>query len=257
MRIHSQLTVSLALLSFAALACSPSSTATPTPTLAVPRDTIVSLTFDDGNADNYDPALALQQHGLRGTWYIPSGLVGTPGYMTWDQLQSLHAAGQEIGGHSLDHARLDGLPADELRRQICDDRATLQSHGFGAQSFAYPFGAYDPPAKAMAQECGYLSARSIASGMDSIPPADPFALRAYPYLVSDTTFSKLQRYVSGVRKEGGGWLVLIFHHVCDNCDYFSVQPDVFLRFIAWLAEEQAQGHISVRTVGDIIVNGAP
>ena len=54
-------------------------------------------------------AVVLAQFGLHATWYIPSGLVGTPGYMTWDQLQTLQAAGHEIGGHSLDHTRLDGL----------------------------------------------------------------------------------------------------------------------------------------------------
>ncbi len=199
----------------------------------------------------------LDQYKLHATWYIPSGLVGTPGYMTWDQLQSLQAAGHEIGGHSRDHTRLDGLSAAELRRQVCDDRSALQAHGFPAASFAYPFGAYDPAAMQMVQDCGYASARTIRAGPDSLPPLDPFELRAYPYIVSDTSFSKLQRYVSGVRKEGGGWLILIFHHVCDGCDYFAVSPAVFQRFIPWLAEEQAQGRVKVRTVGGIILSGAP
>jgi peptidoglycan/xylan/chitin deacetylase (PgdA/CDA1 family) len=237
-------------------ACGPAATAPP-PASPAGRDTIVSLTFDDGNADNFDAASVLDQHNLRATWYIPSGLVGTPGYMSWDQLQALQAAGHEIGGHSLDHARLDGLPSAELQHQVCDDRRALQARGFEASSFAYPFGAYDPAATQAVQDCGYLSARTIGAGPDSIPPLDPFQLRAYPYIVNDTAFSKLQRYVSGVRKEGGGWLILIFHHVCDDCDYFAVAPGVFQRFVPWLAEEQAQGRVKVRTVGEIILNGAP
>lgn len=224
---------------------------------SAPRHTIVSLTFDDGDADNVEAARLLAQDNLHATWYIPSGLIGSPGYMTWDQLQSLHSSGHEIGGHSLDHTRVDGLPADDLRRQVCDDRQALRSHGFEPISFAYPFGAYDPAATQMVRGCGYLSARTISAGPDSFPPIDPFQLRAYPYIVSDTSFSKLQRYVSGVRKDGGGWLILIFHHVCAGCDYFSVPPDVFQRFISWLTEEQAQGRVKVRTVGDIILNGAP
>jgi peptidoglycan/xylan/chitin deacetylase (PgdA/CDA1 family) len=237
-------------------ACGPA-LSPPTPTPPIPRDTIVSLTFDDGDLDNFEAAAVLEQKHLDATWYIPSGLAGTPGFMTWDQLQSIQSAGHEIGGHSLEHTRLDGLPADELKRQVCDDRQALLSHGFEPLSFAYPFGAYDPAARQMVQECGYLSARTIGAGPDSIPPIDPFQLRAYPYIVSDTSFSKLQRYVSGVRKDGGGWLILIFHHVCAGCDYFSVPPDVFQRFITWLAEEQTQGRVKVRTVGDIIRNGTP
>jgi peptidoglycan/xylan/chitin deacetylase (PgdA/CDA1 family) len=249
-------TLLLALASVALVACQPA-VSTPAPAPTSPHQTIVSLTFDDGDADNFPSVTVLDQYGLHATWYIPSGLVGTPGYMTWDQLESLHTRGHEIGGHSLSHTRLDGLPASELERQVCVDRTALTDHGLGAFSFAYPFGAYDPAATQMVQKCGYTSARTIGAGPDSVPPLDAFQLRAYPYIVSDTSFSKLQRYVSGLRKDGGGWLILIFHHVCDSCDYFAVHPDVLHRFIPWLAEEQAQGRVIVRTVGEIIINGVP
>lgn len=255
MKLHAHLLTALAALALLIAACGP--TSAPAAAGTAVRPTIVSLTFDDGDADNFDAAALLDQHDLQATWYIPSGLIGTPGYMTWDQLGSLRAAGHEIGGHSLDHTRIDGLPAADLRHQVCDDRTALQAHGFEPASFAYPFGAYDPAARQMVQDCGYRSGRTIAAGPDSIPPADPFQLRAYPYITSGTSFSKLQRYVSGVRKEGGGWLILIFHHVCEGCDYFAVSPAVFQRFISWLAEEQAQGRVTVRPVGDIILNGAP
>jgi peptidoglycan/xylan/chitin deacetylase (PgdA/CDA1 family) len=225
------------------------------PIPAEQRETVVSLTFDDGDADNFETAAVLGQYGLRATWYIPSGLVGNPSYMTWDQLRVLQSMGQEIGGHSLDHINIDGLDAGELRHQVCDDREALQARGFEAVSFAYPYGGYDEPARDMVRECGYTSGRTIGAGLEDIPPLDAFKLRAYPYVVSDTTFSKLQRYVSGTRKDGGGWVILIFHHVCDDCDYFAVHPDVLQRFIAWLAEEQAQGRVLVRTVGEIVTVG--
>jgi peptidoglycan/xylan/chitin deacetylase (PgdA/CDA1 family) len=220
-----------------------------------PGETTISLTFDDGDADNYPMAEVLTQHGLRATWYIPSGLVGEPGYMSWEQLRALHADGHEIGGHSVSHINIDGLDELALRHEVCDSRQALIDAGFEAVSFAYPFGGYDEAAKQMVRECGYASARSIGAGPENIPPDDPFTLRAYPYIVSDTSFSKLQRYVSGMRKEGGGWMILIFHHVCDGCDYFAVSPDVLQRFIAWLAEEQAQGRVQVRTVGEIMLEG--
>jgi len=222
---------------------------------AAPRETIVSLTFDDGDADNFPSAAVLRQYGLSATWYIPSGLVGKPGYMTWDQLGLLQADGHEIGGHSVDHSNIDGLDAQALRHQVCDDRAALRGRGFEPLSFAYPFGGYDPAAAQMVRECGYVSGRSIGAGREQIPPLDAFKLRAYPYIVSDTSFSKLQRYVSGMREEGGGWLILIFHHVCDACDYYAVRPDVLHRFIPWLAEQQAQGRVKVRTVGEIMLEG--
>lgn len=227
------------------------------PVPSAPRDTIVSLTFDDGDADNFAPAALLKENGLRATWYIPSGLIGTTGYMTWEQLRALQEAGHEIGGHSLDHMHIDGLDAQALRHEVCDDRQALQAGGFEVVSFAYPFGGYDEAAREMVRDCGYTSARTIGAGPEDIPPLDAFLLRAYPYIVRDTSFSKLQRYVAGVRNEGGGWLILIFHHVCKGCDYFAVRPEVMERFIPWLAEEQAQGRVKVRTVGEIMLKGTP
>ena len=74
-------------------------------------NTIVSLTFDDGDADNFAIRSALMDNDLRATWYIASGLTGTPGYLTQDQLRTLRQDGHEIGGHSLDHINLTDLPA--------------------------------------------------------------------------------------------------------------------------------------------------
>ncbi len=234
------------------VATRPSATAVPS---RPPQATIVSLTFDDANSDNFAAAGLLTQHGLHGTFYVPSGLVGTAGHMSWDQVNSLQTQGQEIGGHTVDHVTLRGLAAPDLRHEICDDRQTLQAHGFDPVSFAYPFGSYDEAAKSMVQRCGYTNARTVRGGPEVVPPPDAFALRGFPYVVSDTDFNKLVRYVTGTRKDGGGWVILIFHHVCDNCDYFSVQPDVLDRFAGWLADQQSSGNLTVRTVGEVMQTG--
>ena len=234
-------------------ACAPAARATPTASAVTPQDPVVSLTFDDGDADNFAMGALLQQYGLRATFYIPSGLVGQPGFMTWDQLKSLQAAGNEIGGHSLDHTKLQGLGTDALRHEICDDRQNLIEHGFTPVSLAYPFGNYDPNVKAMAKECGYAGARTVHDGPQPLPVSDPYAVRAFPYIVSDTDLGKMQRYISGTRKEGGGWVVLVFHHVCDSCDYFAIRPALMKEFIPWLADQQSMGHLRVATFGEVLL----
>ena len=138
---------------------------------------VVSLTFDDGDADNYAVRPVLAQYGLRATFFIPSGLIGTEGYMTKQQLRGLYEDGNEIGGHTLSHQKLTGIHGEELRRQICQDRSNLQALGFDVISFAYPFGGYEADTKQVVQECGYRSARIILGGPDSIPAGDPYALR--------------------------------------------------------------------------------
>jgi peptidoglycan/xylan/chitin deacetylase (PgdA/CDA1 family) len=226
--------------------------ATPTPTPSQPQDTLVSLTFDDGNADNFAVAPVLKQYGLHATFYIPSGLVGSNGFMTWEQLQALQNDGNEIGGHTLDHIKLGGLDPQALRHEVCDDRQNLLGHGLYPVSFAYPFGNYDQEVSQIVRECGYTNARTILGGPQRMPFTDPYALLAFPYIVNDTGLGKLEAYVGGTRREGGGWVIFIFHHVCDSCDFFSVKPQVLNDYIPWLAEQQSNGHIKVLTMGEVV-----
>lgn len=76
-----------------------------------PPATVVSLTFDDGNLDQYMLAFqrALQPHDMRGTFYVNTGLISNPnyaGFMTWSNLADMSSNGQEIGGHTVDHIDL-------------------------------------------------------------------------------------------------------------------------------------------------------
>lgn len=150
---------------------------------AATNPTIVSLTFDDGTASQYSLAWqrAIASHAMDATFFVPSGNIGGgPGYMTWDQLSALSAAGNEIGGHTLNHVNLigSGLTYDQKVHQVCDDRQALLQHGLDAVSFAYPEGAYDQTAKDIVRDCGYSSGRAAggvsASGpvyAETVPPS--------------------------------------------------------------------------------------
>src|SRR4051794_36982714 len=50
---------------------------------------MVSLTFDDGTADEYQARSLLASHGMHGVFYVNSGRFGLPGYMTQSQVQDL------------------------------------------------------------------------------------------------------------------------------------------------------------------------
>jgi len=86
---------------------------------AATTQAVVSLTFDDGDEDQYTNAFpVLQQHGLHGTFYIITGFVGdNSGNMTLSQLHSLYNAGNEIGGHTVLHPDLAEVSASEATRR--------------------------------------------------------------------------------------------------------------------------------------------
>src|SRR6266567_3697441 len=102
--------------------------------------TVVSLTFDDGRQTQYAARTPLAAHGMHGTFYVNSGLVGSTTsdwHMTWSQLHDLAADGNEITGHSLTHSHLTTLSTSQLQQEICDDRNNLLNQGFSpVNSFA-------------------------------------------------------------------------------------------------------------------------
>jgi peptidoglycan/xylan/chitin deacetylase (PgdA/CDA1 family) len=237
-----------------------SNVATPTPQ-AVPSptkqsiyysNTIVSLTFDDGDADNYIIRDALKNNNLHATFYVVSGFTGTDGFMTEEQLRGLYEDGNEIGGHTLSHTKLSEVRGADLKQEICQDRLNLLAYGFEITSFAYPYGFHDEESRQMVKECGYNNARTVADGPEVVPPAGPYLLRAMPYIVQDTTFSKMSRYVTEVETSGGGWAIFVFHHVCDGCDQYAVSYETFSKFASWLGRQQEFNGLQIKTVDEVL-----
>lgn len=226
----------------------------------LPRTT-VSLTFDDGLADQTSAVSSLKKYGMAGTFYINSANIGTPGFLARSDLSTLTANGNEVGGHTVTHADLTAITPDEANRQICLDRQTLTSWGFSVTSFAYPFAALNPSVEQIARGCGYNSARASGDlwapygckdcpGAQSVPPADPFAIKTADDVESNWTLANLEQTVMHAERTGG-WLVLMFHHICAGCNVNSVSPTIFDRFLQWLSLRALIG-TGARTVNQVI-----
>src|SRR5215204_6254704 len=83
------------------------------------RPTIVSLTFDDGTADQYVVRAMLAHNSIKATFYVNSNKIGrTSPFLTWDELSDLAADGNEVGGHTPDHVDLTKLRTTEATRQV-------------------------------------------------------------------------------------------------------------------------------------------
>lgn len=111
---------------------------------ALPERPIV-LTFDDGYESAYTAALPLlQQYGMTGTFFIITGLVGQPGYVTWEQVAALAAAGMEIGAHTVSHPDLRGLAEAAVHAEVADSGQRLaDALGSAVTVFAYPAGSFN------------------------------------------------------------------------------------------------------------------
>ena len=219
--------------------------------------TIVVLQFDDGYADQYAALASLNAHGLHATFFVNSGPItaGDPAHMSWAQVQDLYAAGNEIAGHTIDHANVKKLKTAAARHQVCDDRVALFGHGFQPTSFAYPFGSFDGDAEAVVRACGYNSGRGV-SGVDerrvfaeTIPPANPYATRTPPNVKSSDTPEIIESYVTGAEQHGGGMVQIVMHHICDRCDPYSITQANLDALLGWLTAHGSLVQTTTEAIG--------
>jgi peptidoglycan/xylan/chitin deacetylase (PgdA/CDA1 family) len=229
--------------------------------------TVVSITFDDGTADQNAARSILAARGMNATFYVNTGQIGTSGFLSWSDLAALNADGNEIAGHTLDHVDLTAVSSTEARRQVCDDRTNLTMRGFIAPSFAYPYGEYDATVKTIVRECGYVSGRAafglrnITATNDSrpyagrIPPPDPYAILTPCCINSTTTLSSLQNYITQAENNGGGWVPFVLHRVCDGCGDPSISPATLAALLDWL-QPRASHDTVVRTVSQVLSGDA-
>jgi peptidoglycan/xylan/chitin deacetylase (PgdA/CDA1 family) len=229
--------------------------------------TVVSLTFDDGNANQLSAATIMKDHGMPGTFYVNSGSVGKAAYFTRNDLTQLAADGNEIGGHTLSHVNLPGLPSDEAKRQICLDRANLTEWGFSVRSFSYPFAETTPAIGNLVRDCGYNSGRNVGdirsrfgcddcSFSEAMPPSQPYSTKAHN-VDSAWTLQDFQDAVTNAESSGGGWVQLTFHNFCGStCGELSVSEEIFTQFLDWLEPRAASNNTIVKTVGDVVGGAA-
>jgi peptidoglycan/xylan/chitin deacetylase (PgdA/CDA1 family)/uncharacterized protein YjdB len=206
----------------------------------------VSIDFDDGYQSMYDNGLPIfDAAGIRTTQYIITGNtlngtivnpdlgpvgVGNPGFLTWDEVQTMAANGHEIGAHTRTHQSLSTLcqvpdcaVADTLTSEISGSKADLIAQGLNPLTFAYPYGDYGYPNSTIGlavQNAGFLGARDSDSGYNG-KHSGHGAIMPY-YLWSEagetdlnTTLANLTGYID-YAVANKLWLILLFHRVDDN-----------------------------------------
>lgn len=120
----------------------------------------VSVTFDDGYADNHEYALpTLVRHGITATFFVTAGFLekdaavlarfrtlrGVSDEMikplSWSQIDEMRASGMEVGAHTYAHPNLARLDDRHLEIELTRSKRVLEDRtGISVGMMAYPFG---------------------------------------------------------------------------------------------------------------------
>ncbi|HEX4527325.1 MAG TPA: chitobiase/beta-hexosaminidase C-terminal domain-containing protein [Gaiellaceae bacterium] len=231
-----------------------------TRTLSAVPQTVVTLTFDDGDANQYVVRTMLSSRGMHATFFLNSPEIGNDSsYMTWSQIANLYADGNEIAGHTAYHPDLTQLDPPEAQREICYDRNLLLSHGYPATNFALPFGTYNPTVESLIQACGYNSARTTDQfGLgctpgpcaETIPPQNAYQTRIAG--AAEDGLAALKQEVTLAEQNGGGWAQLLFHDICNGCSGLAISQTNFGNLLNWLQGQMQTNNVVIKTVAQVI-----
>ena len=126
--------------------------------------------FDDGYENNYTYAFnILKKHEFPATIFVVTDLVGTPGFLTWDEINEMTQHGIFIGSHTRTHPYLPDLSYEQQRKEILESRQILKEKlDQPINFFCYPTGGFNEQIKRLVKEAGYLGATTTNRGYDRL-----------------------------------------------------------------------------------------
>ncbi|HKP87285.1 MAG TPA: polysaccharide deacetylase family protein [Blastocatellia bacterium] len=138
---------------------------------------------------------------------------GTPpddlGPITWQQAREMDRAGVEIASHTLTHPILTNVGPDQLRGEVAESRARLQSIlKRKVDLFCYPNGSYNRAVVNEVERAGYASAVTVEHGLND-GQSHPFALKRIHtepdiahFVQSTSGFEQIKASLHAVRTKG-------------------------------------------------------
>ena len=112
----------------------------------------VTFSYDDGVTQDQRLIALFNKYGLKGTFNLNSGFLGTANALVREDVTVAHCKpracevaaiyrGHEVAAHTLTHPMLPDLPDEEVIRQVEDDRLALSDIvGYEVVGMAYPGG---------------------------------------------------------------------------------------------------------------------
>jgi peptidoglycan/xylan/chitin deacetylase (PgdA/CDA1 family) len=146
--------------------------------LSYPEGKAKALSFSYDGAQVSDRRLVgiFNNFGMKGTFHLNAPNLDRDGYITSKEAAALYA-GHEIACHGMTHAFLTQLSAEQIIREIWEDRRALeQVAGYPVRGLAYAYGASSPRVINVLRELGIEYARTCNSTKRFPVPDDPLRL---------------------------------------------------------------------------------
>ncbi|MEZ5778662.1 MAG: polysaccharide deacetylase family protein [Paracoccaceae bacterium] len=155
----------------------------------------VMITFDDGNRSDLDLASPdLRARGMTGSFFVLTGRLDDPRYLSSEDINALQADGMTVGLHGRDHVNWRSLDDAGLATETIEARARLSEiAGRPIDTVGIPFGAYNRRVIGHLKRAGFREIYTADGGHTS----DARRLRHRTSIRSDMTDGTINAILSG------------------------------------------------------------
>ncbi|CAM3733344.1 polysaccharide deacetylase family protein [Marinicrinis lubricantis] len=124
---------------------------------------VLTMSYDDGKSADRRLVKLFNQYGIKGTFHINSGLLGSGDRISAEEVTTLYA-GHEVSVHTVTHPTIARSPREQLIHEIVEDRKALERlTGYTVRGMSYPNGSYSEKIIEMLPHLGIEYARTVKS----------------------------------------------------------------------------------------------
>ena len=138
----------------------------------------LTMSYDDGQVHDRRLIRIFNDSGIRGTFHLNSGKLGTKGFVDPAEVPALYR-GHEVACHTVTHPTLARCPLPEAAQEILEDRKALEAlTGAPVRGMSYPNGSFSDDLVRLLPGCGIRYSRITGNSGAFTLPADPFRWQA-------------------------------------------------------------------------------
>lgn len=187
--------------------------------LQLPRESALTIVCDDGETRDLDVVEVLDRQGVKGIFAVSPDLIGRPGFLSYEQLKQIRAAGHEIAFHGTTHDPFTVFSdAVALKAAVAEGMARMGAGGLGAPgTLIYPFGRHNRrvrEAVAPTFACAFTTWFGINRGS-----VNRYGIRRIPFGAYTGKLPATEAWYRGLidRCAGGGcWPTLMLHPAAEG-----------------------------------------
>jgi peptidoglycan/xylan/chitin deacetylase (PgdA/CDA1 family) len=222
--------------------------------LTLPRQSAFTIVCDDGEVKDLEIVEVLDKLGAKGVFAVSPDLIGRPGFLGYNALSQIRAAGHEIAFHGTTHDPFTGYDSEShLARMIHAGLGQMEGEGLGrASTLIYPFGRHNRRVRKLVAPsfaCAFTTWFGLNQGQ-----VNRYGIRRIPFGAYTGKLPATGAWYRGLIDQcaaGSSWPTLMLHPAAK--DHTKAHNELLARLIGHARERG----LMVRTVAAHLEANSP